>query len=342
MSLWNDGWEPRVRALFEGIRTATREAVLAADESGDHDALWRPAAQGAGDVSFGLDLPSEAFMDRWLEDTARERPVSLMTEDAGWRHRGPDGSGGVAELGGFDHGGPRIAVDPVDGTRNLMTDLRSAWTVIGFCEPGAEQPRLADVATGLVGELSTAREERYRIFAAEHGGGARVETWTQAGEHLATRPLVADADDRCDHGYFPFFRYAPELRAPIAQVEAAFFARLAEHEGADTANCYDDQYCASAGQLMQLALGQYRFVCDLRPQAAAWTGGATTTSKPYDVTGALLVAREAGCVVHDLEGRDLDAPIDPTTAVGFRAYANRPTAERLAPHLDAAIRATWT
>lgn len=341
MNLWTDGWEPRVRALFEGIRSATRDALLTADSRGDFTDLWRPEAQGAGDVSFGLDLPSEAFMDRWLEETARERPISLMTEDAGWRHRGPDGSGGVAHLDHFDHGGPRIAVDPVDGTRNLMTDLRSAWTVIGFCEAGSGQPRLSDVTAGLVGELSTPREDRYRLFTARRGAGARLEQWNQAGDCLSERPIAVDQDDRCDHGYFPFFRYAPELRASIAAVETAFFARLSEHEGADTANCYDDQYCASAGQLMQLTLGQYRFVCDLRPQAAAVTGGATTTSKPYDVSAALLIAREAGCLVHDLEGNDLDAPIDATSPVGFRAYVNRATATRLAPHLDAAIAATW-
>ena len=134
-------WLPRLTALCDELRGVTREALLAAERDGTRGRLARPAGQGLGDVTFGLDLPSEARIEAWQRELAREQPLSVLTEDAGWRHMGPDGKGSARTLSGFDHGGPRIAIDPVDGTRNLMADLRSAWSVVAFAPPGLRQPR---------------------------------------------------------------------------------------------------------------------------------------------------------------------------------------------------------
>ncbi len=154
---------------------------------------------------------------------------------------------------------------------------------------------------------------------------------------LAEGELLADDDDRCDRGYFPFFRYLADLRPAIARVEAAFFERIAREEGAEIEHCYDDQYIASGGQLALLALGTYRMIVDLRARAARAAGGTTLTSKPYDLAGAVLVAEAAGCVVRGLDGGPLDFPLDATTPVDFAGFANAPTARRLAPHLAAAL-----
>ena len=126
---WN-AWEPRLRALCDGIGEATRSALAREDV----DASSRPVGEGVGDVTYGLDLPSEEWIRGWSREVARGTPLSILTEDAGWRHLGPPDPD--RELDGFDHGGPRIVVDPVDGTRNLMADLRSAWTVVGFALRG--------------------------------------------------------------------------------------------------------------------------------------------------------------------------------------------------------------
>ncbi len=58
---------------------------------------------------------------------------------------------------------------------------------------------------------------------------------------------------------------------------------------------------------------------------------------PYDVAGAIVVAREAGAVVDAADGSTLDFPIDCTTPVSFVAWANAPTRARLAPHLASAL-----
>ena len=322
------GWEAALADLCGRIRTAARRAAA----SGSLGDAARPVHQGAGDVAFGVDVAAEAATTRWFEEVAARGPLSLLTEDHGWRHLGPAPGGGVRALAGFDHGGPRVVLDPIDGSRNLLADLRAAWSAAGLAPPGPAQPRLSDLVLGVLAELPTRRGERPRLVVGVPGRGA---TLTVAGED--PRPLVADLDDRVDRGYFPFFRYHPAERVALARVEAAFFAALEEREGADLATCWDDQYISNAGQLFLVARGTYRLVCDLRAEVARRRGVATTTAKPYDVAGAVVCARAAGCVVEDAAGRDLDLPLDATTPVSFVGYANQATAARLRGHVRAAL-----
>jgi fructose-1,6-bisphosphatase/inositol monophosphatase family enzyme len=327
----NARWLPRLVDLSDRIRVAARRALLDAVGKGDLAPLARVAGEGAGDVTYGIDVPTEEVLTEWLLEESRSGPLSILTEDAGWRHRGPEG-----ELPGFDHGGPRISVDPIDGTRMLMSDLRPAWSVIGLAGPGRDAPRLSEVVLGILSEIPDSRAAHYRRLVAERGKGCRCEERELAdGRVVSTRKLDTGSDDRVDHGLFPFFRYMPDQRPEIAAIEAAFFAGLAEHEGADVRACWDDQYVSNGGQLALLALGTYRMIADLRASVAARHGRTTLTGKPYDISGAVLCAQEAGCIVTAVDGSPLDFPLDAETPVGFVGWANAATSERLAPHLAA-------
>jgi hypothetical protein len=332
-------WRPRLLALCDEVREVTRAALFAGERADDGAALARPHGQGQGDVTFGLDVPSEERLSAWLAETAREAPLSLLTEDAGWRHVGPDGRGGVRALAGFDHGGPRITIDPIDGTRNLMADLRSAWTELAFAPPGSGAPRLSDCTGGIVSELPGTLAARYRRLVSE-GSACTLEHFDLAsGARLSSRELRVDADDRADHGYFPFFRYEPAQRPVIARLEADFFARLVRAEGAEARAIYDDQYISSAGQLVLLALGRYRLLIDPREYVRRALGAPGVTSKPYDLAGAVVCARAAGVVVTAVEGGALDFPLDATTPVGYAGWANAATRRRLEPHWLATLAA---
>ncbi|MFT5286024.1 MAG: fructose-1,6-bisphosphatase/inositol monophosphatase family enzyme, partial [Planctomycetota bacterium] len=108
--------------------------------------------------------------------------------------------------------------------------------------------------------------------------------------------------------------------------------RLEREESADVRNCYDDQYICSAGQLILLALGTYRFVVDPRAFLADRRGKPTITTKPYDIGGAILCAEAAGAVITATDGSSLDFPIDTHTPISFVGYANRATHLRLERH----------
>jgi fructose-1,6-bisphosphatase/inositol monophosphatase family enzyme len=330
-------WKPRLVALCDELRARTHAALCAAEEAGRLDELARPHGEGAGDVTFALDLPSEEHIARWAEEVARAEPLSVLTEDAGWRHLGPDGRGGAQALAGFDHGGPRLVFDPIDGTRNLMADLRSAWTVVAFAPPAPHAPRMRDCTGGIVSELPGTLAGAFRRLVSD-GRRTTLERVELASNRVSrTSVLRVDDDARADHGYFPFFRYQPEQRPALARLEAAFAARLVAHEGAEARALYDDQYISSAGQLVLLALGRYRLLIDARELARTRLGLAGPTSKPYDLAGALVCARAAGVRVRALDGGELDFPLDATTPVGFAAFVNEGTRARLEPHWHAVL-----
>jgi fructose-1,6-bisphosphatase/inositol monophosphatase family enzyme len=332
-------WLPRLEALCREMRDATRRTMAEALAKGDLASVARPVGHGAGDVTYGIDRECERVLERWLESTASTQAISMLTEETGWRHMAPSSSGRAREIDGFDHGGPRIVVDPIDGTRNLMTDLRSAWTVLGIAGPGADEPRMSDLVAGILCEIPDTRAAKGRLFAAVRGECCWL--YEESLEHRASAPrraLATDADARVDHGYFPFFKYMADLRPAISAVEARFFERLAEHESAEVRNCYDDQYISNGGHLALLALGTYRMIADLRAHLAKRRGRPTLTTKPYDVAGAIVCARAAGCVITDVSGGELDFPIDASTPLSFVGYVNAATRARLAPHLAAALK----
>jgi 3'-phosphoadenosine 5'-phosphosulfate (PAPS) 3'-phosphatase len=145
--------------------------------------------------------------------------------------------------------------------------------------------------------------------------------------------LSTDNEARVSGGFFPFFRYHPDMREELARIEAAFFARLETHEGANLRDIYDDQYISNAGQLVLLAQSKYRMIADLRAHIAAARGRPSITSKPYDVAAAIPIARAAGAIVTSPMGDELDFELNATTPISFVAWANVETEARLAPHL---------
>lgn len=341
MSTWSEAeWSARLGELCSRIRGGTRRVLAQASAALDLSSLSAAVRQGAGDVTYAIDAVVESEIEAWLDETARRTPLSLLTEDAGWMHRGP-GANGARTLDGFDHGGPRIALDPIDGTRNLMADLRSAWTVVSCAPPGPLEPRMSELALGVLSELPDSRAARFRVLSAGRAGPALHELHELDGGALVRRqPLAVDASDRADHGYFPFFRYAPDQRPALARIEAAFFERLRVHEGADLRHVFDDQYISNAGQLAQLSLGVYRMIADIRGWLARRDATRVITSKPYDVAGAIFVARRAGCILTGPLDAALDFPLDVSTPVDFIGFANAATHARLAPHLNVALSAS--
>ncbi|MEZ5973381.1 MAG: hypothetical protein R3E96_00670 [Planctomycetota bacterium] len=115
------------------------------------------------------------------------------------------------------------------------------------------------------------------------------------------------------------------------------FERLERLEGAQVDHCYDDQYIASGGQLALLALGHYAMAADLAAVGGGLERAKSQCAKAYDIAGAVLVAREAGCEVLSPDGSQLDFALDGEGPVGFVAYPGLRSRERLHPHFGAML-----
>ena len=335
-----EDWSTALLDLAQTIRSAVRLETAQTGSRGPgqewvEHAQVQPVGQGMGDVTFAPDQIAERCIDSWSQGIASQRALSILTEDRGWRHLGPDpqAAGGWRELKDFCHGGPRLIIDPIDGTRPWMHGIRPAWCSIAACGPGSDLPFSGEVLWACLEEIPPPRAGWARCLVARQGQGCQLfERALYDG--LADRARVLRCADaaRVDHGVFAFFAFHPAIRSEAQARALRFFARLEEYEGAAIEHCYDDQYTSSAGQLALLALGHYQMVCDMRPWLTDRAGSVTQCAKPYDVAAALLCAREAGALVTDLKGTHLTFPCNLADPVGFIGYPGPQSRERLERH----------
>jgi hypothetical protein len=248
---------------------------------------------------------------------------------------------GLEPSSGLRFGGAEPAVcviaDPIDGTRGLMYDKRSAFCLMGIAPDRGAETRLSDVEVAVMTELPTTRQATCDCLWALRGGGVRGErlnSFTGQRRDLVVQPSRATT---LTHGFATVNNFFRGGKALTAEIEEQILEEVAGPWNPAKAEVYCDQYICSGGQLAELALGRDRFVADFRPLVHAHLGHPESLCcKPYDLCCA-LVAQEAGCVVESPDGSPLDAPLDLTTNVAFCGYANPELAARMRPAVRAAL-----
>lgn len=318
---------PRLRRLQADLRSA-----LIAHMQRQAPAVWsRSERDQAGDTIFGIDVAVEDLLLEHCRDWGREQHFTLLAEGLD-----PDGVG----FGERGRGGPpfRLLVDPIDGTRGLMFDKRSAWCLCGAAPDRGTATRLADIEVAVMTELPTTRMAVADCLWAVRTGGAGAERHDLRSGAATPLPLRPSQVSDVRHGFASVASYFPGGKELTARIEEDILAAALGGWNPQKAEVYSDQYISSGGQLAELTLGRDRFVLDIRPLVHRHLGFADSLcSKPYDLCTA-LVAQEAGCVVTAADSSALDAPLDLTTNVGFAGYANATLAQRLQPIVQAALR----
>jgi hypothetical protein len=106
------------------------------------------------------------------------------------------------------------------------------------------------------------------------------------------------------------------------------------------AQCFEDQYTSTAGQLYELMAGHDRFVADLRANMDRVTRERglprLLCCHPYDLCTE-LIAREAGVIVTGVDGGPLNAPLAVEPDVSWVGYANQSIRASVEPLLQAAL-----
>ena len=213
-----------------------------------------------------------------------------------------------------------VIVDTIDGTRGLMYDKRSAWSLAAAAPRGG---RLGDVVVAAMTELPTTKQRAVDQYSGDRASGRVIGERTDLAS-ARRRPLDARPSSAADleHGFGGFAKFFPAGKTELAALEAELFRRLGcEH-------VFDDQYLSSGGQVHELLAGRDRFVADLRPLVVP----SALACHPYDLCTSMLLELSGG-VVTDPFGRPLDAPLDTTTAVAWVGYANRQLADWIGPVL---------
>lgn len=302
-----------------------------------HAATFHHAvAVTAADTIYRIDRISEEAVCTWFEEHWPKRcPVELVMEGL------PDGS-----VTTFPRGTPlertqfKCILDPIDGTRGLMYDKRSAWILAALAPQRGKRTRLSDIQVAAMTELPTSKQQRSDQLSAIRGEGVVV---TQRAGLVGRRKPLSVRPSRArtfEHGFASFCRFFPEGKAVLGEVEERIWRELGLYGKEGGARVFEDQYISSGGQLYELMVGHDRMIADLRPAVFAklGLGGTALCCHPYDICTALIL-EELGGVVETPEGKALAAPLDTVSSVAWVGYANRTLARQMRPVLRRALRA---
>ena len=281
-------------------------ATAGADFSGTADrstpvGLSEVVRAEGGDHIFGVDDVADRLIVEALPELAARWPGQWIME------------GYDSPLAVGDADGPwRYLCDPLDGTRPLLVDKRSAWVLIGA---GRNTRTLEELELSVVVEVPNRRAGWAMVAWADRDGhldGFDEDLRTGRRLRLKLRPRQSS---ELDHTFVTVVRFAPGYGEAIGRWADKHLAGLAT---------FDDLVPCSGGQLMGLASGADAAVFDPRPIL----GPGTMAAHPYDLAG-LWVAHAAGAIVEALPTGPLDIPLSVDHPVAWAGYANAAIAERL-------------
>lgn len=328
---------PAIRRLLCALQDEILRALVAGRKQGGAD-FAAIAARTAADTIYAVDRISEATIADWF---ARHWPQAWPVEVV------MEGLADGATLT-FPAGTPVAAtrwkclLDPIDGTRNVMFDKRSGWSLAAVAPQRGAQTRLSDLVVAVMTELPTSKQVLSDQVSAIRGGGPAgvVVRRRDLATGRATRPrLNRSAATDFRHGFASVVKFFPEGKARLAEFEEALWSALYPRgEDPHGTPIFDDQYLSTGGQIYELLAGHDRMVADLRPLVASRLGlTAALACHPYDLTTALLLTESGGIVENPLGG-PLRAPLDLTTPVAWVGFANASLARRARPVLRRLVR----
>ena len=329
-----------LRRLHERLRDRVVAACEEAAGQPGKEGLAQVHREGAEDTIYAIDRLVEEELLAGLEKLAEESgPLVLIAEGL------PDGSLVLPPGASRQESRWRLIVDPIDGTRGLMHQKRSAWILTGAAPDRGSATTLADLEVAVQTEIPLVRQHLSDTVWALGGGGVRAERCNRLTGERTPLQLAPSAAASPRHGFASVVRFFPGARELLGGIDEELFAAVLGTPFDGRASCFEDQYISSGGQLYELMAGRDRFVIDVRPTALRRLSGGMYSepcAHPYDLCTE-LAAREAGVVVTDLDGGQLRAPLDVRTPVDWVAYANSRLAELVHPLLQEVLRrrALW-
>lgn len=317
--------------VLRELSHAIRSQVLKACHEQSIEQLASVSEQSHEDTIFAIDRVSESVLlseltprasrlggmvliAEGLSESELTLPESLAPEQARWR----------------------VILDPIDGTRGLMYQKRSAWLLAAVAPNRGAETRLSDVQAAVQTELPTLKGAASDELWALVGEGARAERyWLESGrrEPMTLAPSRASS---IENGYAMLTRFFPGARDELAAIDDAVVERVLGQSPAGSALCFEEQYASTGGQLYELMVGHDRFNADLRPLMKPLLTQRSRAPglccHPYDVCTA-LIAQQAGVILTAPGGGPLDVPLDLDTNVAWVGYANAEIRRQVEPAL---------
>ena len=318
---------PILKELHERIRGAVVEEC----ERSAIENLSGIAKEEEGDTIYAIDRVSEEMLVDFFEtEIASHTSVVLIAE-------GLDGGQIVLPRStSADDATWRIIVDPIDGTRGLMYQKRSAWILTGVAKNKGEGTNLSDIEFAIQTEIPLVKQHLSDMVWAEREKGANAERYNRLTGEKNKLKLQPSSADTIAHGFATIARFfaggGEEATAVYEEIVRGALGPVRPGK----AHCFEDQYISTGGQLFELMAGHDRFIADLRPlfekQLAERGLRLGICCHPYDLCTE-LIARELGVAVTDENGEQLDAILSVETDVSWAGYANAGIRAQIEPLL---------
>lgn len=325
--------QEKLRHLLCELGTAIRSKVVSARQGLSAEKLAAVTGEAGGDTIFAIDRFGEEailewFRSRWPDD----EPVQIVMEGLESELCFPEGKSAAETKW-------KCIIDPIDGTRGLMYDKRSAWALAAVAPQRGEGTRLSQILACAMTELPVSKQWRADQFSTSFDGPL-FATWCDWRADTAPEPLpiAPSTASNFDHGFASLVKFFPEGRTLTAQIEERLWDQLVGANSSRSPVIFDDQYLSTAGQFHEMITGRDRMVSDLRPLVFhALDLESSLVCHPYDACAWLLL-KKAGVVFEHPLGGFPDAPLDTETGVAWIAYANETLAAKARPVLQKILR----
>ena len=318
------------------MHSIIRDAVVKSFERSAIEDMAAIAREEEGDTIYAVDRVSEELLiDFFNEEIASVVPVVLIAEGL------PSGKVTLPAGINEEEAKWRIIVDPIDGTRGLMYQKRSAWILTGVAPNLGSETSLADIEFAIQTEIPTIKQHLSDSLWSRRGRGVEAERFNRLTDESVSLSLKRSRATTIAHGYSQVARFFPGARDELAAIDEEIVLGALGPVQPEKAHCFEDQYTSSGGQLYELMSGHDRFTADLRPlmnTLLAQRGLALgICCHPYDVCTE-LIAREAGVIVTDAKGNQLNAKLSVKPDVTWVGYANEHIQAQIEPLLQAALK----
>jgi fructose-1,6-bisphosphatase/inositol monophosphatase family enzyme len=326
----------QLRLLIQNLHNRIRDAVISAFENNSPEKMAEIIREEEGDTIFAIDVVSEELLlDFFKKEVAPLFPLVLIVEGL------PGGNLILPEGITEKEARWRIIIDPIDGTRVLMYQKRSAWILTGVALNKGPETSLQDIQLAVQTEIPLLKQHLSDNFWAIKGQEIQANRYNRlTGEITPFTPQPSKASTIAQ-GFAMISRYFPGVREVLAEIDEEVVQGALGPVQFGKTHCFEDQYVSDGGRLYELIVGHDRFVADLRPlmeKILTDRGMALgICTHPYDICTE-LIARELGVIITDVYGENLDIPLDVKSDVAWVGYANQHIRKQIEPLLQKALK----
>src|SRR5688500_8940150 len=232
---------PDPRPLLQplrGLHAQGRDEIVGATERQDIRSLSAIDRDEPGDTIYAIDVVGEAVVTRFADALAREHSFVLVAEGLSGGRKVYQRDGAAEWV---------IIVDPLDGTRGLMYQKRSAWILTGVAPNRGRDTGLQDIVLAVQTEVPLVKQHLSDTLWALKGEGMHAERFNRLTGEARPLHLSPSSAPTIAHGFAMIARFFPGAREELAAIDEEIVRGALGPVREGKAHCFEDQYICTGG-----------------------------------------------------------------------------------------------